>query len=54
MANPHFDKCPDYLLLDFEEAQLMFMVDGKMDEVLHFPFLLSLDHALSLPSSVSL
>ena len=32
MANPHFDKCLDYLSPDFEEAWLMFMVDGKTDE----------------------
>ena len=32
MANPHFDECPDYLLPDFEEAWLMFTVDGKTDE----------------------
>ena len=29
MANPHHDVCPNYLLPEFEEAHLLFTVEGK-------------------------
>ena len=31
MANPHHDVCPNYLLPEFEEARLLFTVEGKTD-----------------------
>ena len=31
MANPHHDICPNYLLPEFEEARLLFTVEGKTD-----------------------
>ena len=31
MANPHLEECPDYRQPEFEEARLLFTVDGKTD-----------------------
>ncbi|KAF8547079.1 hypothetical protein OG21DRAFT_1490535, partial [Imleria badia] len=32
MANPHLERCPDYMLPEFDGARLFFMVDGKTDQ----------------------
>lgn len=32
MANPHYDECLDYMLPEFEEAHLLFTVEGKSNQ----------------------
>ncbi|KIJ06102.1 hypothetical protein PAXINDRAFT_20692, partial [Paxillus involutus ATCC 200175] len=32
MTNPHEEECPNYMLPEFEEARLLFTVEGKTDE----------------------
>ena len=32
MANPNREVCPDYALPEFDDARLLFTVDGKTDE----------------------
>ena len=32
MANPHLERCPDYMLPEFQEARFVFTVDGKTEE----------------------